>query len=137
MCSSDLATELQVLVTEDNEINRRVLAGMLRRLGCHATFAVDGREALQLVRSRPFALVLMDCQMPEMDGFEATRQLRQIAPALPVIGQTAHALAAEREQCLACGMVAHVAKPIDIGRLIATLQAVTRRSGGPQPVQMA
>ncbi|WP_051049308.1 PAS domain S-box protein [Ideonella sp. B508-1] len=130
---------LHLLVAEDNEVNQLVIEQALRGAGAEVVLAGNGRVAVERVRAEPgaFHAVLMDIQMPEMDGFEATRQLRQIAPTLPVIGQTAHALAAEREQCLACGMVAHVAKPIDIGRLIATLQAVTRRSGGPAPAPSA
>ncbi|WP_374584544.1 PAS domain S-box protein [Ideonella dechloratans] len=130
---------LRLLVAEDNEVNQLVIEQALRGAGAEVVLAGNGRVAVERVRAEPggFHAVLMDIQMPEMDGFEATRLLRQIAPSLPVIGQTAHALAAEREQCLACGMVAHVAKPIDIGRLIATLQAVTRRSGGPAPAPLA
>ncbi|MCA6218068.1 PAS domain-containing protein [Ideonella sp. B7] len=122
---------LRLLVAEDNEVNQLVIEQALRGAGAEVVLAPNGREAVNRVRAEPtgFDAVLMDIQMPEMDGFEATRRLRVIAPRLPVIGQTAHALAAEREQCLACGMVAHVAKPIDIGRLIATLQAVTRQPG--------
>jgi len=61
---------------------------------------------------------LMDVQMPEMDGYEATREIHRMAPSLPIIGQTAHALAEEREKCLAAGMIACVAKPLDLGALV-------------------
>ena len=74
-----------------------------------------------------FDLVLTDIQMPEMDGYEATRQLHALAPDLPVIGLTAHALAEERARCLAAGMVEHVAKPIDIEVLVAAILRHARR----------
>ena len=82
----------------------------------------DGREA--------YDVVLMDIQMPEMDGYEATRRILELAPDLPVIGQTAYALREEREQCLAAGMVDHIAKPIDLDALVELVNkhVVPRRS---------
>ena len=117
--------ELAVLVAEDNEINRRVLAGMLRRLGCQATFAVDGREAVQMVRSKPFALVLMDCQMPELDGYEATRRIRALGPRqarLPIVALTANVLPSDRDACLAAGMNDFLGKPVKLDVLRAAIQ---------------
>ena len=114
-----------VLVAEDNEINRRVLAGMLRRLPCQVTFAVDGREAVQLVRNKPFALVLMDCQMPELDGYEATRRIRGLGAGyatLPIIALTANVLPSDRDACLAAGMNDFLGKPVKLDVLRATLQ---------------
>jgi len=113
-----------VLVAEDNEINRRVLAGMLRRLACQVTFAVDGREAVQLVRNKPFALVLMDCQMPELDGYEATRRIRAFGAGyatLPIIALTANVLPSDRDACLAAGMSDFLGKPVKLDVLRATL----------------
>ncbi|GAA0766736.1 hypothetical protein GCM10009107_55080 [Ideonella azotifigens] len=120
---------LRLLVAEDNPVNQIVIKQALSSAGARVTLAADGREAVNLVTDSPdgFDAVLMDIQMPEMDGYEATRRIRLLAPQLPVIGQTAHALQEERDQCLACGMVAHVAKPIDLARLIATLRAVMRQ----------
>jgi len=74
--------------------------------------------------------VLMDIQMPDMDGYEATRRLHVLSPLLPVVGQTAHALPEDREQCLAAGMVDHLAKPIDLRRLVS----VVIRNARPRPV---
>jgi CheY-like chemotaxis protein len=98
-----------------------VLRDLLEQEGAHVLFAYDGRQSLELLEARgaaAFDVVLMDIQMPIMDGFEATRRLLAIAPELPVIGLTAHALAEERDKCLAAGMVAHATKPIDRTALI-------------------
>ena len=114
---SDPVVEKPVLVAEDNEINRRVLSGMLRRIGCTPTFAVDGREALQLVQQKAFAIVLMDCQMPEMDGFEATRRIRALGgrfAQLPIVALTANVLPADREACLQAGMNDFLGKPVKL-----------------------
>ncbi len=127
--STEVVVEQPVLVAEDNEINRRVLAGMLRRVGCQPTFAVDGREALQLVQQKVFAMVLMDCQMPEMDGFEATRRMRALGGAfvnLPIIALTANVLPADREACLQAGMNDFLGKPVKLDVLRAAILRWTR-----------
>jgi CheY-like chemotaxis protein len=124
-----------VLVAEDNEINRRVLAGMLRRLACQVTFAVDGREAVQLVRNKPFALVLMDCQMPELDGYEATRRIRALGAGcatLPIIALTANVLPSDRDACLAAGMNDFLGKPVKLDVLRATLQRWLHAAGATE-----
>jgi two-component system sensor histidine kinase/response regulator len=116
---------LDVLVAEDNEINRRVLAGMMRRLGCTPTFAVDGREAVAMVQHKAWALVLMDCQMPELDGFAATRAIRELGgfyETLPIIALTANVLPADREACLQAGMNDFLGKPVKLDVLRAALQ---------------
>ena len=115
--SQSATTALRVLVAEDNEINRRVLAGMIRRIGCEVVFALDGREALQLAKQREFDLMLMDCQMPEMDGFEATRAIRSLGgiyAELPIIALTANVLPVDREACLEAGMSDFLAKPVKL-----------------------
>ncbi|MEZ5541976.1 MAG: PAS domain S-box protein [Pseudomonadota bacterium] len=115
---------LRLLAAEDVEINRLVLAEMLEREGASVSFAENGCKALAALKDRGasgFDAILMDVQMPDMDGYEATRQIRLLAPALPVIGLTAHALAEEREKCFASGMADHVSKPFDEDQLIATL----------------
>jgi signal transduction histidine kinase/CheY-like chemotaxis protein len=115
---------LHVLAAEDNEVNRLILQAQLENEGCGVVFARNGEEALAAIadaQSRAFDAVLMDVQMPVMDGIEATRQLRRLAPELPVIGLTAHALPEERDRCLAAGMADHVTKPIDMDRLVACL----------------
>ncbi len=107
---------LSILAAEDDAINRMVLEENLIHDGAEVVLVGNGREAVERVMqdgSAAYDVVLMDIQMPEMDGYEATRQIRVLAPDLPIIGQTAHALDEERDKCLAAGMVGHIAKPID------------------------
>jgi len=125
----DELQQTAVLVAEDNEINRRVIVGMLKRIGCRVTFAVDGREAVQMVQQKPFALVLMDCQMPEMDGFEATRAIRGLGGAyerLPILALTANVLPADREACKLAGMDDFLPKPVKLDLLRSAIQRWTR-----------
>jgi PAS domain S-box-containing protein len=128
---------LRLLVAEDNAINRQVLEQNLRADGAMVTLAIDGFRAVEQVRSNPagfFHLVLMDVQMPELDGYDATRAIHAIDPELPVVGQTAHAMASDRERCLAAGMIDHLAKPIDPIELIrVVLRHARPRPDGPAP----
>ena len=112
---------VRVLVAEDNEVNQMVLERALEIEGADTTIVGDGRQAVNRVLAdgrESYDVVLMDIQMPEMDGYEATRRILELAPDLPVIGQTAHAMLDERRDCLAAGMVDHIAKPIDFRRLV-------------------
>ena len=105
----------QVLVVEDNLINLKVVTRMLARLGYRADTAGNGVEAIEAISRVTYAAVLMDCQMPEMDGFEATRRIRLAEPLgqhLPIIAVTALALPGDRERCLAAGMDDYLTKPI-------------------------
>lgn len=107
---------LSVLAAEDNEVNQLVLEDMLLSEGARLEIVGNGRAAVERIAKADageFQAVLMDIQMPEMDGYEATRQIKAIAPDLPIIAQTAHAFNEEREKCLAAGMIGHLAKPID------------------------
>ncbi len=118
-----------ILAAEDNEVNRLVLAQMLEGEGATLECVEDGLQALERVRrdgAAAWDIVLMDIQMPVMDGHEATRLIHELAPDLPVVGLTAHALAEERERCLASGMVAHVSKPVDLGDLVAAVRREAR-----------
>jgi CheY-like chemotaxis protein len=115
---------LRILVAEDTEINRFVLEDMLAPEGVSLVFADNGQVAVDWVTTHgaeSLDLVLMDIQMPIMDGHEATRRLHQLAPNLPVVGLTARALAEERAQSLAAGMVQHLNKPVDSESLVATI----------------
>lgn len=114
---------IRILVAEDTEINRVVLEDFLVSEGATVEMVENGRLAVEAVklRSKDFDAVLADIQMPEMDGVEATLQIRKLAPHLPVIGQTAHALREELDRCLNAGMVATITKPIDIDMLVATV----------------
>jgi signal transduction histidine kinase/DNA-binding NarL/FixJ family response regulator len=119
---------LRVLLAEDNAVNQKVVSGMLAS-GGHQVIAVDnGKQAVAAVQRQVFDVVLMDIQMPVMNGFEATAAIRdaeRITGAhLPIIAMTAHAMAGDRERCLAAGMDGYVAKPIRISDLFATLAAV-------------
>ncbi len=124
---------LAILVVDDHEVNRLELGAMLNREGCRLVQASGGREAVEEVRRRggsSFDLVLMDVQMPEMDGYEATHQILALDPWLPVVGLTAHAMPADRERCLAAGMRDHLAKPVELEDLVTLILAHARDRGG-------
>ena len=116
----------RVLVVDDQPVNRTVVVRLLEKLGCTVDSAADGREALAAVTKHDYDLVLMDCQMPVMDGFEATAQIRGLdgaAQRVPIVALTANALAGDRQRCLAAGMDDYLTKPIRR----AQLEALVRR----------
>ena len=126
---------LRVLVAEDNEVNQRVVSRMLERLGHQVQVAVNGREAFERAKAATFDIVLMDCQMPEMDGFEATARIRAALtnagrPRMPILALTANASDADRQRCLDAGMDAHLSKPIKLERLAEALA-----TWGPTPAE--
>jgi CheY-like chemotaxis protein/HPt (histidine-containing phosphotransfer) domain-containing protein len=113
----------RVLLVEDNLINQELAVALLRGAGMDVTVAADGRQALHIMDKQSFDGVLMDCQMPEMDGYEATRLLR-LQPrfqGLPIIAMTANVMAGDREKVIAAGMNDHLAKPINVEEMFATL----------------
>ena len=117
-------TGLRVLLVEDNDINQQIAVELLKSQGIHVTVANDGSEAVEKVShgdEPAFDLILMDLQMPNMDGFEATALIRGHFANLPVIAMTARAMVEEKEQCIAVGMNDHVAKPIDPQLLFTTI----------------
>ncbi len=121
---------LRVLVAEDNPVNQRVTRHLLEKLGHEVHMAVNGAEAIQAWREREFDVILMDCQMPEMDGFEATRRIRALeagdgARHIPIIAMTANAMSGDREACLAAGMEDHLAKPVNLQALNEALSRNT------------
>lgn len=119
----------RVLVAEDNELNRVVIEEMLKGEGAQVVLAENGRQAVECVRhsgADSFDVVLTDVQMPEMDGYEATRLIRELAPALPVIGVTAHAMPEERDRCLAAGMADRLVKPVDVDLLVGAIRRYAR-----------
>jgi CheY-like chemotaxis protein len=129
-----LKSGLRVLLADDNLVNQKVATYLLRKLGADVHSVGNGLEALQALRDADFDVVLMDCQMPELDGYEATRQLRQSAgtcrnPQIPVIALTANAFATDREQCLAAGMDDFLTKPIERARLEEALMNVLQGRG--------
>ena len=113
----------RILLTEDNPINQMIAQKQLEVLGYEVDVADDGLEALAALDRRRYDLVLMDCQMPRLDGYEATRRLRRLDHArdLPVIAVTAHAVRGEREKCLEAGMDDYLTKPTrieDLGEVL-------------------
>jgi CheY-like chemotaxis protein/anti-sigma regulatory factor (Ser/Thr protein kinase) len=124
---------IRILVAEDNEINRLVLEDMLSVEGAEVTLVENGKQAVERVLhhdGRAYDLVLMDIQMPEMDGYEAARLILEQMPGLPVVAQTAHALSGEIDRCRAVGMVDQLTKPIDCEKLVAIVRRNARHSSG-------
>jgi CheY-like chemotaxis protein len=115
----------RVLVVEDNRLNQLVALGQLQRLGHESVVAASGVEAVAAVEGGGFDIVLMDIQMPDMDGYEATRRIRQLpgpASRVPVVAVTAHALPGEREKCLAAGMNDYLPKPVSLDQIGAVVR---------------
>jgi CheY-like chemotaxis protein/HPt (histidine-containing phosphotransfer) domain-containing protein len=123
-------TGLTVLVVEDTQVNQAVAAHMLKKCGYQAVIAENGRRALEALSKRSYAAVLMDCQMPELDGYETTRKVRRErgGPRIPIIAMTANSMQGERERCLAAGMDDYLTKPL---RFRALKDALARWVGEP------
>ena len=115
----------RILLVEDNPVNRKLALAFLKRLGFQPVAACNGKDALNALGSSVFDLVLMDCQMPELDGFETTRLIREHERAtgdhMPVIALTAHAMTEDRERCLAAGMDSYLSKPVVLEKLAKEL----------------
>ena len=120
---------LRVLVAEDNTVNQLLARRLLARLGCSVVFAANGVEAVAAFSAQPFDAILMDCQMPDMDGYEATRRIRALGPlgaTIPIIALTASALDSDREHCRLAGMSDFLSKPFVAAELEAVLRALPR-----------
>ena len=123
----DLQERLKILLAEDNRVNQVLAVNLLKSKGHQVTLAVNGKEAVAAYKRENFDLILMDVQMPEMDGFEATRIIRGLSEkgaAIPIIAMTAHAMKGDQEKCLEAGMNAYVAKPINPATLFETVERV-------------
>jgi two-component system sensor histidine kinase/response regulator len=128
----DQAKSLRFLVAEDNLVNQKLIARFLEKRGHAVVLAGHGLEVLDLLEQQPFDIVLMDVMMPEMDGFEATKRIREkektTGAHLPIIALTAHAMRGDREQCLAAGMDGYVSKPIKLEELFSAIESLIQHS---------
>jgi signal transduction histidine kinase/CheY-like chemotaxis protein len=125
---------LRILLAEDNPVNQMVAVRLLEKMGHTVMVVANGRDATLMLAEQEFSLVLMDVQMPEMDGFEATRIIRERESAthqhIPILAMTAHAMKGDRERCMAAGMDGYIAKPISPAELLAEIERFTQR---PEP----
>ncbi|WP_417389791.1 PAS domain S-box protein [Gimesia sp.] len=124
---------LRVLVAEDTPANQKVITAILKKRGHHCVIADNGREAVDYLRSEPFDVVLMDVQMPTMDGLQATAMIREqeygSGVHTPIIAMTAYAMRGDRDKCIAAGMDSYISKPIDANKLILVLERLAMRNG--------
>jgi two-component system, sensor histidine kinase and response regulator len=119
--------EVRILVADDNAVNRTLAVRLLERRGYSVTVAVNGKEAVNILRDHPHHLVLMDVHMPEMDGFEATAAIREREKTanirLPIVAMTARAMKSDQESCLQKGMDAYISKPINSSELLKVVES--------------
>src|SRR5437016_617101 len=119
--------QLRVLVAEDNAVNQKLAVRMLEKMGHAVIVAANGKQALETWRHERFDLIFMDVQMPEMDGFEATSEIRKTEQATgrhtPIIAMTAYAMLGDRDRCLAAGMDYYISKPVSRDDLIKTIKS--------------
>jgi CheY-like chemotaxis protein len=121
----------KILLVEDNEMNRDMLSRRLQRKGFDVAIAVDGRQGVQMAQDAAYDLILMDMSLPEVDGWDATRQLRA-APAtksVPIIALTAHAMSGDRDKAIEAGCDDYDTKPIELERLLGKIQTLLNRNG--------
>jgi len=133
--SESAKRKIRILVAEDNPVNQKVAQAMLKKMGLRADVVANGQEAVNALQIIPYDLVLMDCQMPEMDGFEATRTIRQrgskaLNPEIPIIAMTAFTMRGDRDKCIKAGMSDFIAKPVQqkgLTELLARWLAITTK----------
>ena len=124
----------RILLVEDNEMNRDMLSRRLERKGYDVELAVDGRQGVDKAKTLEYDLVLMDMSLPEIDGWEATRELRAdpATKELPIIALTAHAMSGDRERALDAGCDDYDTKPIELSRLLGKMEALLGRQSAPE-----
>ena len=121
----------RVLAVEDNAVNQRLAVWMLEKMGSGVDVACDGSESVEMAMRHPYAAIFMDCQMPEMDGFEATQEMRKRESPeqrCAIVAMTANAMRGDREKCLAAGMDDYISKPISKNDLAEALRRNIRRT---------
>jgi len=125
----------KILLVEDNEENRDSLARRLQRRGFDVILAADGKIGIAMAKAQKPDLILMDMNMPELDGWEATRQIKADAQSvhMPVIGLTAHAMTGDRERALAAGCAEYHTKPIEFAKLLDQIDSILRNCGANNP----
>ena len=131
-----LGSPLRILVAEDNATNQKVMLKFFEKIGCRADAFANGKEVLQILEKRSYDVIFMDCQMPDMDGYEATRRIREKEsmtgqPRVPIVALTANALTGDREKCIVAGMDDYLSKPVDFLILKNTLSKWTRAIVSP------
>ena len=131
-----ISSRLKVLVAEDNPVNQKLAKLQLKKLGLEPDLVANGAEAVDAALRFPYDIILMDCQMPEMDGYDATREIRRLQTPerhTTIVAMTANALQGDRDKCLAAGMDAYISKPVDIRALAATLVTISPRDAAATP----
>jgi CheY-like chemotaxis protein len=120
---------VRVLVAEDNPVNRLLVKRMFEKLGCHIDLASNGREAVDMATQSRYDIIFMDCFMPELDGYSASRELRELEQTeyrVPIIALTANAMADDRSKCIAAGMDDYLSKPVGIEDLRKSIERWVR-----------
>ncbi len=138
--TTDQPVRARVLVAEDNIVNQKVAQRLLEKLGCQVQVVANGKEAVEILEMVPFDLVFMDCQMPEMDGYEATAEIRRresdSTKHIPIVAFTAHTMRGDRERCLEAGMDDYIPKPVkaaDLKRVLQKWQGGATAAAGAEP----
>jgi len=116
---------VSILVADDAEANRRLIALILTRAGANVVTACNGREALKLMADREFSVVLMDMQMPDIDGYQATQMIRSTGCETPIIALTGNAMTGDRQRCIDSGCTDFLTKPVHVDRLLTTVAKYT------------
>jgi CheY-like chemotaxis protein len=127
------AHDLRILLAEDNPVNQRVAGALLAKMGHHVRVAENGARAVEAVQNGEYDLVLMDCEMPEMDGYDATRAIRKLGSrgTLPIVAMTAYAMPEDRQRCLDAGMTDYLTKPISTERLAELIDRLRPTAAKP------